>query len=296
MEAAENQRPFAWQPLTPYGVSVFAGATAGRLWFVQFLVATLAALLVVWFVNTDWFPTIRAAIERLPAQGSIQSSQLNWSGDSPLSLAESRFLALVVDLQHSGQMRSPAHLQVEFGKADIWVYSLFGRLEVPYPKGYVIRLNLEDLKPWWGAWAPAILAVAGLGMAAGLLVSWTALTTLYCLPAWLLALYFNRKLSLGGSWKLAGAALIPGALVLTAALGLYALGGMDVVHVLTAWVLHILLGWGYVIMGVLARPKLQASLPPKHNPFLGALAEPNQPAANPPGSESSNPNPFSPKR
>jgi hypothetical protein len=228
----------------------------------------------------------------LPAQAGIRSGRLTWNDEAPRSLAESRFLAVVVDLQHSGQLRSPAHLELEFGRGDLWVYSLFGCLQIPYPSGYVIALDLETLKPWWGAWAPAILAGIGLAAAAALLASWTALACVYCLPAWLLARYAGRQLRFGASWKLAGAALMPGALLLTGALVLYALGGLDLVHLLAAWVLHFILGWAFVILGVLARPKLAALPGAKTNPF-GPAAEPEPPARKR-GSPSTNP--FSPKR
>ena len=42
MSAAESS-PFAWEPLTPYGVAAFARATPGRLLLVQLVVALLAA-------------------------------------------------------------------------------------------------------------------------------------------------------------------------------------------------------------------------------------------------------------
>ena len=276
MDSPEDLRPFAWQPLTPRGVAAFAGARLGRLLLIQFAVACLCASAIVWFMARGWFPSIKAAIDRLPPEGSIQSGLLNWKGDSPVLLAENRFLALVVDTGHQGRLRSPAHLQVEFGRADLWLYSLFGRLQVPYPHDYVIAFNLEELRPWWGAWSPPILAGAGLAVVVGLLASWALLASLYCVPGWLLALYCDRSLTLRGSWRLSGAALMPGALVLWGAIVFYALGGLDVVHVIGAWTLHLLLGWIYVVMAVLATAKLRAGSSLESNPFARA-AVPNPP-------------------
>ncbi len=293
MEPLEVHRQFAWQPLTPRGIAAFARATVGRLLLVQFLVCALTALVLVWFVAHDWFPTIRTAIDHLPVQANIQTGQLNWTGDSPCLLAEARFLALVVDLRH-GQMRSPAHLQVEFGRNDVWVYSLFGRLQAPYPKGYQIDLSRETTKPWWGAWAPALLGLTVLAVVGGLIVSWTALATLYCVPAWLLGLYCDRELTVCGSWRLAGAALMPGALVLTASLCLYAVGGLDVPHLVAAWVLHFVLGWAYLLLGVLATPKLQHAAASKTNPFVPTISEPAGSADK--AQKDASPNPFSAKR
>ena len=295
MESAEQPRPVAWQPLTPRGVAAFAEAGWRRVLWAQFLTALAGTLVVTWFVANDWFPTIRAAIEQLPTRGRIESGRLNWSGDSPALLAESRYLALVVDLRHSGRIRSPAHLQVELGRMDVRIYSLFGCLEAPYPKGYLIALNLEELKPWWGAWTPVLLAATAAGVVAGLFASWALLATGYCLPAWLLGLYRDRELSVCGSWRLAGAAVVPGALVMIVGMALYALGGLDLVHLIGAWMLHLVLGWTYLILGVLARPKLRVeSSPLKANPFARAAAQPAKAPDKDPGSKPSNP--FSPKR
>jgi hypothetical protein len=238
----------------------------------------LVAGTVVWFLATDWFPTISAAIEHLPEQGAIQSGRLSWSGPSPQSLAESRFLGVAVDLSHSGQTRSPAHLHVELGQTDMRVYSLFGFLTAPYPRSYVIFFNSQESKPWWGAWAPMILAVvAGAGVL-GLMTSWAALATVYCLPVWLLGLYLNRELTFCGSWRLAGAALMPGALLMTAAIVLYGLGDLDVIQLTVGLALHFLLGWVYLILSALAAPKLNSGLVPKVNPFAPAQTSPGNDA------------------
>ena len=156
-----TKRRFAWQPLTVRGVAAFASATLGRLLLVQFIVALLAAGTVVWFVQRAWFPTIGEAIRQLPPEGEIRSGRLDWRGPTPVCLAEGRFLALVVDLDHTGEARSPAQVQVEFGRADFKVYSLFGCLPGAYPRSWAVAFNRTELGPWWGAWAPAILAVRG---------------------------------------------------------------------------------------------------------------------------------------
>jgi hypothetical protein len=282
-----DQPSFAWQPFTPRGIAAFARASLGRLLLVQFITALLVATAVTWFVRNSWFPTISAAIDSLPAQGSIQAGRLNWGAASPQLLAENRFLAIAVDLAHQGQARSPAHIQVEFGAAGVWIYSLFGCLQASYPKSGAIDFNVQDVKPWWGAWAPVILAGVVVSVIAGLLAGWAALACLYFLPAWLLGLYCDRELSFCGSWRLAAAALMPGALVMTAAIVLYGLGAVDVVRFIVAWALHIILGWVCVILGTRATPKLLSSPEGKLNPFAGAAG-----SAKP--SKGQSPNPFSP--
>jgi hypothetical protein len=293
MESSLNQRSFAWRPLTPRGVAVFASASLGRLLLVQLMVAILVAGTVVWFMATDWFPTISAAIEHLPEQGAIQSGRLSWSGPSPQSLAESRFLGVAVDLDHTGQTRSPAHLHVELGQTDWRVYSLFGFLTAPYPKSHIIFFNSHESKPWWGAWAPMILAAAAAAGMLGLMTSWAVLATVYCLPVWLFGLYLNRELTICGSWRLAGAALMPGALLMTAAIVLYGLGDLDVIQLIVVSALHFLLGWVYLILSALAAPKLDSGPGPKVNPFATAQACSGNDAQK--SSKTASANPFRPR-
>ena len=267
MDALAEKPGFAWQPLTARGVASFARATFGRLWCVQLVFALIAAATVVWFLAEDWFPTIRTAIREMPSQGEIRSSTLSWSGNSPQRLGESRFLSLVVDLNHEGSARSPAHVQVEFGRSDFRMISLLGSLEGHYPKGWIVSFSRQQLEPWFGAWAPAILAIAALAVVGGLMLSWAVLSTVYFLPAWLMSFFANRHLCPGGAWRLSGAALMPGCLFLTCTLFFYGLSLLDLVHVIVAAALHLLVGWVYLVAGVLALPTHPDVTGIRPNPF-----------------------------
>jgi len=259
MNASDDKAQFAWQPLTVRGVAAFASATLGRLLLVQFIVALLVAGTVVWFVQRAWFPTIGEAIRQLPPKAEIRSGRLDWPGPSPTRLAEGRFLALVVDLDHSGAARSPAQLQVEFGREDFKVYSLFGYLQGAYPRSRAVAFNRTELGPRWGAWAPPILAmVAGLVMA-GLMTSWACLATVYCVPVSLIGFFADRDCSLGGSWRLAGAALMPGAFLMCAAILMYGWGAFDLVRLAVAGALHLVIGWVYVVVSPFSLPAHQAA-------------------------------------
>jgi hypothetical protein len=234
---------------------------------VQFIAAALAAATVVWFVNTAWFPVVQGAINQLPEQGQVRFGVLDWKTNSPVTLAENRFLALVVDLKHQGKARSPAQLQVEFGQTDFKVFSLLGFVPGNYPRDWIIAFNRPEVQPWWGAWAPPILALTALLVLAGLMISWALLATGYFWMAWLGGFFADRQLSLRGSWRLAGAALLPGALFMTGAIALYGLGGLDLVRLLVAAALHFLLGWLYLVAGVWACPPLARAVEAKANPF-----------------------------
>jgi hypothetical protein len=266
MNESVEKAQFAWQPLTARGVAAFAHATLGRLLTVQFVVALLAAGTFVWFLHTAWFPQISEAIRQLPPQGELQSGRLEWQGASPSRLAEGRFLAVIVDLDHTGEARSPAHVQVEFGRTDCMIFSLFGYVQVAYPRGWAVAFNRTELGPWWGAWAPPILAISAGLVVVGLMVTWACLATVYSLPVWLIGFFANRDLSFRGSWRLAGAALMPGALFMCAVVFLYGCGGLDLVRLTVAGALHLVMGWVYLIISP-SRLLRHPAAAEKANPF-----------------------------
>jgi hypothetical protein len=175
---------------------------------------------------------------------------------------------LVVDLDHSGEARSPAHVQVEFGRTDCLVFSLLGYVRAAYPRGWIVAFNRTELGPWWGAWAPDILALAAGLVVVGLMVAWACLATVYFLPVWLLGFFANQDLTLRGSWRLAGAALMPGALFMCAVILLYGCGALDLVRLAVAGALHLAIGWGYLIICPLCLPRHPAAAAGKANPFV----------------------------
>jgi hypothetical protein len=259
-------------------VAAFAYATLGRLLAIEVVVALLAMATVVWFLHHAWFPTIGSAISQLPPTGAIRLGKLDWPGDSPVLLAEGRFLAFAVDAKHEGRVRSPAHIQVEFGETDYKVFSLLGFVQGSYPRDRIVAFNREDLVPWWGAWAPALLGIAALGVVTALMLSWAVLATIYALPVWLLGFFANRLLTLRGSWQLAGAALMPGALLLSAAIFLYSSDAFGLVELAVAAALHLVIGWVYVIVSTLRLPPHPEAVAVKQNPFV---TPPNPPAPTP---------------
>jgi len=278
----------AWEPLTPRGVAAFAGASVGRLLLVQLLVAALAAASVVWFLETAWFPVVRSAIHQLPAQGEITGGRLNWSGENSVQLAENRFLGVAVDLFHSGQLGREAHLQVEFGQEDLRIYSLPGYEVMEYPPDWTLPFNQAELEPWWGAWQPALLAGAAAMTALGLMLAWTLLAAIYCAPVRIVSFLENRDLSWTQSWRLAGAAMLPGALFLTAGVVCYTLGWMDLIRLGGMFALHFIIGWIYLFISPLfCPPRLEARALPA-NPFAAPAATGGPPARKKPASA----NPF----
>jgi hypothetical protein len=268
MSAAEKST-FAWEPFTPRGVAAFAHARFGRLLLVQFIVALIAAASVVWFLDDSVFPVVKTAIQNLPDAGEIRSAKLDWRGDSPKLLAERRFLALDVDLNHSGKINSTADLQIEFGKESVRASSSlgYGYMEIPYPPAQIILFNRPELEPLWGAWTSVILFIAAIVTTIGLLASWWLLATIYFLPVWLLGFFVNRDLNFRRSWKLSGAALLPGALLMAAGILLYDFGEVTLVQLGFIFCAHFVLGWIYLFVSLLFVPGIPAALP-KGNPFV----------------------------
>jgi hypothetical protein len=275
METTEPKVPVAWQPLTPAGVAAFAGATLGRLFLVQFIVALMAAGAILWFLGSGWFPVIATAVDRLPDDAVIRSGRLNWSGVSPHILAENRFLAVVIDPPHSGQARVPADLQVEFGWTDVRFSSFLGYLNMNYPRGWAVALGRAEARPWWGAWSPPILALVAGAVVAWLMFIWLVLATLYAMPVWLAGFFMNRHLSLGGSWRLASAALMPGAVLMVIAILMYRLGWLDPVRVLVAAALHLVVGWIYLILSPVFLPRHPEVAGVARNPFDTSPRQPS---------------------
>lgn len=262
---AFTEPTIAWEPFTPRGVAAFARASLGRLFIVQAVLALIAAGAVVWLLYDGVFPTIKTAIANLPETGSIYNGRLDWHDNSPVMLAEGGILAISVDVNHTGTLHSSADFQVELGRNTVSVFSLLGEADFSYPTGYIIAVNQPETRPVWGAWAPGILALAAIGTFLGLLAVWALLATIYCGPVWLFCFFANRDLNLSGCWRLAGASLMPGAMLMSLSLVLYDLRVFDLVQLFFAFGMHLVIGWIYLFVSPLFLHRSLAA--EKKNPF-----------------------------
>lgn len=256
----------AWEPVTPRGVAAFARASYSRLWFAQFGVALLVAGAVVWLLWGGLYPTVRAAIRQLPEVGEIRDAKLDWRGTSPVLLAEGSFIAFSVDLNHSADIRSPADFQIEFGKEAVLIHSLLGYLDWPYANGWRMVFNRPELEPKWGAWEIPIVGLVALAVILWLYVAWSVLATVYALPLWLVCFFTNRDLTLAGCWRLASAALLPGAIVMAVTILLYYLGVLDLLVLGSVGIGHLVVGWIYLFLSPMFLPRL-AETATATNPF-----------------------------
>lgn len=271
----------AWFPLTPRGVAAFAAAKSGRLFLVQFCFALMAALTIGWFARIGIAPTIRDAINSLPVDSSISGGKLVWPANAPepVMLAEGPFVSFAVDLDQRGVITTGADVQVQLGRTDWQLTSIFGVLDAPalvdtsYPSGYIVTLNRNDLGPWWGAREPFLFAGLMALSVIYLMASWLVLSVLYTPIVMLVVFYSNRFASIAGCWRLAGAALMPGAVFMTAALVFYGLGAFDLLRLALAAAMHFVVGWYYLIASALCLPRHPKVLSPGQNPFTTSAGE-----------------------
>jgi hypothetical protein len=258
---------FVWQPLTPGGIAGFARAPLRRLLLVQLVVSIFCGAMLAWFVRHSWFPVVVQAIQHLPEEGEIRNGQLQWARGSPEFLGENRFLALAVDLKHEGQVRSPAHLAVEFGTTDFKIFSLLGYVRGVYPRSWRIAFNRNELIPWWGAWTPALLTLVIAGTVLSLMLCWALLASLCFLPAWIIAYFTDRGLHFRASWRIAGAALMPAALFLAVGILVYGLGVIDLIGLFVMLAIHFVVGWVFLALALRKVPRNLKAVPAQSNPF-----------------------------
>jgi hypothetical protein len=247
----------AWQPFTPRGVGAFAAASSGYLYFFQFVVAVLGSACIVWFLWTGWFPVIREGILHLPTDGVIENHVLKAPIDPAEPLSSSRLLGITADPEDQGSTDITTDLLVQLKKTKVRFCSLLGCTDLNYTsvsKNSYILFNRTELEPQWDAWEPILLTIAALGSFFALLASWFVLETLYFVPVWFFARIRKKELSLGGSWRLSGAALMPGALLFSASIVCYRLGMIDLVRLFTLSILHLVVGWVYLVTSALGLP------------------------------------------
>jgi hypothetical protein len=235
-------------PLTFGGVAAFGCAGRGRLLVWQAAVALLAALALGCFFEWAWVPAIERLIQALPDRGAIRNGVLAWSAPAPVQVSSGSFLAIAVDPNEALEPSEGQDLQVTFGKVGVRFRSWFGYTELPYPTGFLVALNRPELEAWWGAWHPAITAGLAGGTFLGLFGIWGALAFLYAWPVKLIGFYADREMSLLGAWRLSAAALLPGALFFTLAIVAYTFQQLHLLQLLSAAVLHLVIGWIYLLV------------------------------------------------
>ena len=258
----------AWQPLTFGGVASFAYARPRRLLAVELVVASVVAASVVWCLSVTWFADVRLALTRLPEHAAVRAGGLEWPDDEPVRLVGSAFLSILVDPDSQSDVNLTSDVQLELGRSHWKVRSLLGFVPQRYPSGWNVPLNRAILEPWWGAWQWVILAGVAVVVVVGLLFLWAVLAAVYLAPVRLLVFFLDRDATRAGCWRVASAALMPGAVVMSGAVVTYGLQRLPLVGLLLAVLLHLVVGWVYLLVAPFSLTRKAAALDAeKSNPF-----------------------------
>lgn len=238
------------------GVARFAVASRWRLLVVELFFALMVAATVVWFVQQAWAPVIDKTIRQMPPTGEIRGGRLAWPSGAVLQ-QEGPFMRIDVRPGGFANVVESADLVLAFGSSDLRIGSSLGLglLTLPYPTGWILSFNKTELEPWWGARSHMVLAGLGLLTILALLIAWSALGLLYMFTVKVFS--FNR-VDWAGAKKIAIAAQMPGALVMSVGIVFYGLKQLDLVALLIVWGVHLLLPWMYLMFSPILAPK-----PPK---------------------------------
>lgn len=245
----------AWLPFTFGRVASFANASMDRLALVQLIMALAIGATVLRFVERRYAPVIAAAIQNMPEDAVLRNGVLVGATHGTLAVGE--FLSLAVDLDE-GPLGQVGDVQLELHRGYFAVCPMYRALagvgELRYPPGE-IPMGRTDLQARWEAWRPMLYAGLVAGVAAGLMLTWAVLAALYAIPARLGAFFSDRELGLGQCWKVASAALMPGAALMEAALLLYGARRADLIGLSILAAAHLVAGWIYLAGGVWRSPR-----------------------------------------
>ena len=236
------------------GVARFAVASRWRLLMVELVSALMVAATVVWFVQQAWVPVIDKSIRQMPPTGEIRAARLAWPNGAVLQ-QEGPFMRIDVRPGGFANVVESADLVLAFDASRLQVGSSLGLglLTLPYPT--ILPFNKTELEPWWGARSHMVLAGLGLLVVLTLLFAWSALGLLYTFPA---KVFSVNWVDWAGARKIAVAAQLPGALVMSIGIVFYGLKQLDLVALLVVWGVHLVLPWMYLMFSPILAPK-----PPK---------------------------------
>ena len=170
-----------------------------------------------------------AAVQKLPATGEIRFGPLDWRGTRQNCSPRDDFWRLTWTWTTPARSIPPPTCKLSSARTPSALFRCSVTWEFLTPAVTSSPFNRTELEPLWGAWAMECLFIAGAVAAFAFLLSWWLLATIYFLPVWLLGFFANRDLNFRQSWRLAGAALLPGALLMAAGILLYGFGFLDLV-------------------------------------------------------------------
>lgn len=272
--------PRALQPLTPRGAAGFSQTSFLRLCLFQSLVALTASITLVWFFQTAVFPTVREALQQLPEEGTLRSGELRLVTPVIQPLAENSWFSIAVDLEQLARSSSGHDLEIRFARSGVQLCTGLGCSYFRYPADLDIPFNRIEARSWWNAWQPMLLTAVAFGAFFLLFLIWTVLATVYCPVPLLVAYAADRSLTLQGAWRLAGAALMPGACLMILGLLALGMGWIEPVRFLLVAGVHLALPVAYLFISPFYLPESADHEKIATNPFGDAPTPPERlPAA-----------------
>jgi hypothetical protein len=88
----------------------------------------------------------------------------------------------------------------------------------------------------------------------------------------MVAFFADREGSMGNHWQLATAALMPGAVFFGMGVLCYGLGLLPLLGLLIVWVLHLIVGWGYLFFAPFFLPQMEED-EESNNPFANPATQ-----------------------
>jgi hypothetical protein len=270
-------------PTTFGGVAAIAMGPGGWLAAWQLAMALTTAIVVAAALAHTWGRALQHAALALPDEAEIRDGQLSWREADPRILHQGSYLSVVVDSAGRRETALSADVTLSLEGRQLALKSIFGWLELAYPPDLRLPLGRREITGLQSAWLGPGLAATGVLVCVALLLIWALLAVAYALVVWPLAWALGGQLAFSRAWRLAGAAQMPGALLMTAAIALYATRQLNLLGLLTALPLHFVVDWIFCAGGL--RHAAVRRGPDGGNPFT-------EPRPAPEVRGRSTPNPF----
>lgn len=148
-----------------------------------------------------------------------------------------------------------------------------------YPPHLNIPFNRIEARAWWDAWQPMMLTAVAFSTFFFLFFIWSVLATLYCPVPRVVAYFAERSLTFPGAWRLAGAALMPGAVLMILGVVALGLGWIEPVRFVLVTGVHLLVPVAYLFISPFYLPSSTAHVQAAANPFGDAPVLPEPPPA-----------------
>jgi hypothetical protein len=276
MDSAPRPNRFC-HPFTFTGVANYAWAQGWRFWLTSLVLSLLAGALTVWLLLGAWTPIFSSAISQLPETAAIENGRLIWSAKAQPVLAQGPHLSVMVDPHRANSVSQSGDVQVELGDTELHLRSFIGEFVWPYPPSLRLDLSRAEVEPWWGAWSPIVLAGAFAATFLSLQITWLILGTVQSLFVRLLAFYLDRRVNLGGAWRVGYASVFPGALVMCMGLVLYLHLRLSLFGLMVFLPMHLMVNWIFMVGATFRLPTFPDRAASVRNPFHTEGTEPPKP-------------------